>query len=660
MVESFSAASRRMWSLPAAFTPPELEARFLQDYGRRFAPHRQVAIWLALLIGVAYLPWDAIVPALQQGRWPRLDGVMLNRCFTALALLPFLLLSLLPRFREEEPFATGCLVAGAYLQFALYGRGYLLAPHPSDDLHYFIGLFICLIYGMTMLRLRVKALLLLGLLDLLTALPVFTLSLERLPIAGSAPPQEIWPALSFLLTACTMGFVVGNLLESSERASFLRANELARYTRAIMLHSDEVQQLNQALRVAGEQARQKSLALIELKERMRQEAERRNQEKSQFLAAAVHDLKQPIQAISNVLEPGRLAMQTRDHAAALRMFDLAAEATQLMREQLAGVLEISRLESGFVQADVRLLDLAPVIRSVLSQLGPAAQRDGVRLDGPDLRHGLLVRSDTHFMSRILHNVIGNGIKYHDPAKAERCVRVLLRPAATQLQVEIVDNGIGIDAQHLQSGAIFKPFFQASHQRCESEKGVGLGLSIVHAMIELLPGHRLELNSVQGQGTRLAITLPWADSASARPAATAEAASLAAAWPAAPADALRGVYVLYVEDDDLVRSATCALFEAYGLLYEAASSLAHLRSLLQDIERRPDLVISDYRLPGGKTAADVAEMVHQSDPDVPMLILTGEGLQDEPRTPHWTTLRKPVAAPHLLATIRRLVQAQAVS
>jgi two-component system, sensor histidine kinase len=238
--------------------------------------------------------------------------------------------------------------------------------------------------------------------------------------------------------------------------------------------------------------------------------------------------------------------------------------------------------------------------------------------------------------------------------------VVLRPSATQLQVEIVDNGIGIEAEHLQSGAIFKPFFQASHQRCESEKGVGLGLSIVHAMIELLPGHRLELNSVQGQGTRLAITLPWADSASARPAATAEAASLAAAWPAAPADALRGVYVLYVEDDDLVRSATCALFEAYGLLYEAASSLAHLRSLLQDIERRPDLVISDYRLPGGKTAADVAEMVHQSDPDVPMLILTGEGLQDEPRTPHWTTLRKPVAAPHLLATIRRLVQAQAVS
>lgn len=653
MAERLADAWRRMWRPPPAFDPATQEQAFIRDYSQRFASHRQVAIALALLIGSAFLGWDYLYGRSDLSFQPALKSVVINRGVTSLVLLPFLLVSGTHRFQSDEAFATRCLLCADYLQFLLYCLGFLLAPYPYDYMYFFMGSFICLIYGLTMLRLRTRAVLLLGVLALLTAVPVFLLNLELKDAALNSPAARIyvWPALSFLLTAIIMGYVVSNLLERSERNSFARAHELERHNATIVQHSHEVARLNQTLRFSSDQAQQKALALVELKERMRLDAERRNQEKSQFLAAAVHDLKQPMQAINNVLEPGRRAMALNDRATALRMFELAAEASEMMRRLLAGLLEISRLESGFVRADLASFDVRQVIENVLNQVRGQARQTGVALQAPSFGSEMVVFSDEHFLTRILLNLVGNGIKYHDPRRLQREVGMALQTTPTCLRLAVEDNGIGMDPELVRSGAIFKPFFQANNPHRESEKGVGLGLSIVHAMLELLPHHRIEVLSTPGQGTRITLELPWG-----RPAAPAQrdAPTLASTVQGSDLTDLRGVYVLYVEDDDLVRHTSCAIFDSYGLRYEAASDMDELLALLATMERRPDLLVSDYRLPGGKTARDVVRALESVFGETPTLVLSGEGRNENLANPAWTVLAKPVGTALMLRAMQGLL------
>jgi signal transduction histidine kinase len=620
-----------MWAPPRRFESDTQEQAFLADYSQRFASHRRVAAILGFLIDAIYIAWDYVYSAGDTAFAPVLDAVVLNRAITSLLVLPAIALSLTRRFEVDEIFASRCLVATMLVQFGLYCRGFIIAPYPYDYMYFFMGMFICLIYGFSMLRLRARPVLLLMLLALLMAAATFAWNwhIKYDALANHAARIYTWVAGSFLLSVATMGSVVSNLLERSERATFQRTAQLAR---------------------SSQQTREKAQALIELQERMRREAERRNREKSQFLAAAVHDLKQPIQAIGNALEPGRWALERNDLASARRMFDLAAVATQLMRDQLTGVLEISRLESGFVRAEMSSFDLVPVVDQVCAQLRDQAGQDGVELtlqsaDGP-----LIVYSDRHFIGRILQNLVANGIKYHDPAKAGQTrVTVTVRPHTAFLGVAVEDNGLGIAEEHLKDDAIFKPFFQANNRRRESEKGVGLGLSIVNAMLTLMPSHRLSVTSTTGVGTRFVLEVPWGGQISAAQPSPASPAATEAD-PAALVAAVRGVYVLYVEDDDLVRTSTCALFDAYGIAYECVDSLRQLQSALLRMDRPPDLLLTDYRLPEGETAVHVIKAVTHVFGSLPVLVVTGEVMEAEDLPGNWRLLHKPLSSPRLLGAI----------
>jgi signal transduction histidine kinase len=658
MKARLSQAWREMWTLPKAFDNEALEQDFLTDYARRVAAHRRLAGLLGLFIDTIYLGWDYIYSIGDPVFAPYLGPIVLNRSVTALAVIPFIVLSLRPRFEDDEGYASRLIILTMLTQFALYCCGFLLAPYPYDYMYFFMGMFICQIYGFSMLRLRARPVFILMGLCLLLAVLSFTLNwhIKQESLISHAARIYVWVALSFIISVGIMGIFVGTMLERSERANFMRTDELNRSNQEIRRHSEEVLQLNAALRHSSQEAHEKAEALIELKERMRQEAERRNREKSQFLAAAVHDLKQPIQAIGNALEPGRQALDRKDIEKARGMFDLAAAATQLMREQLAGVLEISRLESGFVQAELTSFNIAPLIDSVFSQLAEIARRDGVSLQAPSFGEPLIVHSDQHFMGRILLNLLSNGIKYHDATKYEKpWARLAVYPQAACLQVEITDNGQGIAEEHIRSKDVFKPFLQLNNRRRESEKGVGLGLSIVHAMLELMPGHRMTMHSSLGEGTRIVLQIPWGNDAVQT---RAEMQALLAAEGNASFDStrLRGLYVLYVEDDELVRTSTQALCEAYGILCEPAESLEQLREILPQLDRIPDLLFTDYRLPNNATARDVIRTVEEAFGSLPVLVVTGEVMEQQDALPeHWHLLRKPISSRQLLLGFRDVLE-----
>ncbi|BFO56457.1 MULTISPECIES: 7TM diverse intracellular signaling domain-containing protein [Comamonadaceae] len=428
------------------------------------------------------------------------------------------------------------------------------------------------------------------------------------PLNFEVAPQ-IGSAMAVLLFSLALAH---RLLE--ERRHQARATEMLR--------------MNEALASDMRAAQERATALLELKDRLRLEAERRDRDKSRFLADAVHDLRQPLQAIGNALDPIGASIRSGRTEAALGLVDMATRASATMRSQLSAILDLSRLESGWVQAELSDFDLAALVRETAEQHRSVALATQVRVEtvlpGP---RPVFVRSDPHFLQRILTNLIGNGIKYRS-ASAGRQSRVALvlerAGAGGAVRLAVQDNGIGIPRDVLDSGILFRPFFQIEGRHAEAEKGVGLGLSIVSAMLGLLPGHGLSIASTVGAGSTFTLDIPPSAAA-----AVLEALPVPEAAAQEDIDTVSGQYVVVVEDDALVRATLAALFGAHGVLYEAWSCIDEMRDALPALERAPDVLLSDYRLPDGKTALDAVALLRGHWPDVPAIVLTGEALGPAP-------------------------------
>ena len=398
----------------------------------------------------------------------------------------------------------------------------------------------------------------------------------------------------------------------------------ARRQRAI---ATELAQANVELAASTRLAQERAEFQLKINERLRTDAERRDRDKSRFLANAVHDLRQPLQVIGNALDLTGEAIQAGRTDNALGLVRMATRATGNMRSQLTAILDLSRLESGFVRAQLSDFDLVPLIRDAVEQTRGIAHASGTSVEfEPLLDKPVFVRSDRHFLQRILLNLISNGVKYRSAQGGRRShVRLLLTGHGSLTRLAVEDNGLGISEEALRSATIFKPFFQLNSRHAEAdaemetEKGVGLGLSIVSAMLGLLDGHKLSIQSEVGVGSTFTLEIP------ASVVAPVFEAIPAGDFKAAGIEAVRGKYVVLLEDDELVRATLAAVFEVHGVLYEAWGSIEEMRQQLPFTERAPDVLLSDYRLPDGKTALDAIELMRAHWSDVPTLILTGESL-----------------------------------
>jgi len=365
-------------------------------------------------------------------------------------------------------------------------------------------------------------------------------------------------------------------------------------------------------------------------------ADRANQAKSRFLAAASHDLRQPLQAIG--LLHGVLERQAANPAASATIAKLD-DAVGYMGELLDTLLDINQIESGAITPELAELPVGPLLARAADEFAPQAAAKG--LDLRVVGTSGVIHSDRQLLARMLGNLLSNAIKYTDHGR----VLVGCRRRGKTLRIEVWDTGAGIPAENLKT--IFQEFYRID--RTDAGKfGLGLGLYIVARFAELL-GYEIETRSTPGKGTMFALVIPGAAFAAATPGSL----DIAQAASTAPT-------VLLVEDDPAQLETLRLLLEIEGYKVVAARKSDEALALLRGSTAvRPDIIVTDYNLPGGTTGlAMIRQVRDRFDVRVPAVIVSGDKLAadlPEIKAAGVRFITKPTKAADVVAAVSALAK-----
>lgn len=359
----------------------------------------------------------------------------------------------------------------------------------------------------------------------------------------------------------------------------------------------------------------------------RQKAQQANLAKSKFLAAASHDLRQPIHAQGLFLE-----VLTRENLSVRQREAVAnARATwQASAEMLDALLDFSRVEAGVIDPQVRPFHLQPLLKKIEDELAPQADAKGLIYRSRESPTAVL--SDPVLVELIVRNLVSNAIRYTKHGG----VLVACRRRGSDIRLEVWDTGIGIDeSQHRE---IFQEFHQLGNPERDRRKGLGLGLPIAQGLARAL-GHDLMLASKPGRGSVFMLTMPRS-----RHAVLASEGVDAVSDIGDPIDAR----VLIIDDDDAVRSGMMQLLQQWGCECDAAESIEAALALAH--AHPPHLVISDYRLREQRTGAEaIAHLRAALGSHLPAMLITGDTAPQrlrEARAVGVPLLHKPVSPPQL--------------
>jgi two-component system, sensor histidine kinase len=411
------------------------------------------------------------------------------------------------------------------------------------------------------------------------------------------------------LLSFTMGLVVpviAKQLMVGNRVSYIIAMAILLWTVLCMGVANRLNRVllrSLRLRLENEALTKQFEALVSQLMFRTQEAERANQAKTRFLAAASHDLRQPMHAIG--LFVGTL--RTKIHYPEVRQIVDKIQASVVAMEALFfDLLDISRLDAGSIVANVRSFSLTEMFDRVALEFGPQAQDKDIRFDV--IRSTASVKSDPILLNRIVNNLVSNAIRY------TREGRVLLGCRRTEngIRIEVRDTGIGIPEEHLDD--IFQEFFQLQNPDRDRTKGLGLGLSIVQRHASLLD-HPIRVSSTPGKGSCFSISLPIG--------VAQQQPTVANAKLSVPRE-LVGAFIVVVDDESDVREGMESLLSAWQCLVVTASSGFDAVKQLRRHERAPDLVICDFKLLNGETGLDAIRTLRQAlQQIVPVVLITGD-------------------------------------
>jgi signal transduction histidine kinase len=360
-------------------------------------------------------------------------------------------------------------------------------------------------------------------------------------------------------------------------------------------------------------------------------AEEANLSKTRFLAAASHDLLQPLNAARlfvAALGDRRLALPTR---ALVRQTGSALDSVEDLLEAL---LEISRLDAGSIVAEPVDLALDELLESMRAEFAPVARARGLSLRIEPSGHW--VRSDSRLLRRMLQNLISNALRY----TAEGGVEVTCIATGRDLTIHVADTGIGIAA--IDHRRIFEEFQRVAETG--RDRGIGLGLAIVQRASRMLD-HDVSLDSTPGKGSRFGVTVPLAAAREARP------------QPATPIrrGQLAGRRILVIDNDPSILDGMEAMLEGWGCEVRLATDTASAMAALDG--ERPDVIVADYHLDNSATGdAAIADVRAHCGAEVPAVVITADRtpeLREALSSRGLHLLTKPVKPAQLRALLTRL-------
>jgi two-component system CheB/CheR fusion protein len=372
-------------------------------------------------------------------------------------------------------------------------------------------------------------------------------------------------------------------------------------------------------------------------EAAKKQAERANLGKSRFLAAASHDLRQPLQTI--FLMQGILAT-TVVNPAALQLVTRLGESLEVMSSLLNKLLDINQLEAGIVNPEPSDFSIDVLLERLRRDFAFQAESKGLSCRVVSARQN--VHSDPTLLEQMIRNLLSNALKYTEHGK----ILLGCRRHGDRLRIEVWDTGGGIPEGQLK--AIFEEFHQLDNPARERARGLGLGLSIVQRLGDLL-GHKVDVRSIPGKGSVFAIEVPCAGARSD------DEPTVGTQQQAMPVTETQSILV--VEDDPAIRDLLQLLFRNEGYHTALAADGRQALDLVARGTVRPDIVVADYNLPNKLTGLDVAAHLRETfDSTLPVLIVTGDISTDTLKAiaaASCTQLNKPIR----VEALTRLVRAQ---
>lgn len=369
-----------------------------------------------------------------------------------------------------------------------------------------------------------------------------------------------------------------------------------------------------------------------------------NAAKSRFLAAASHDLRQPLQTLALVRAVLTTKIKEGKTQEALNMVARLDETADAMSGMLNALLDINQIDAGTVEADV----VSFPVDDLLTRLGDefAYHAQAKSLEFRVVPCSVVIRSDPRLLEQMIRNLLSNALKY------TRRGKVLLgcRRRGGALRIEIWDTGIGIPAKDLQS--IFEEYHQLDNAAGERERGLGLGLSIVKRLADLL-GHRVTVQSLPGSGSVFAIDV------AAQPREMDVRRRARSTGPVEAINRERATgSILVVEDDPELREFLAIFLRGEGLQTATAPDGLAAQDLATHGALQPDLILADYNLPNGLDGLQVAARLRERlRRQIPVIILTGDistRALREIASADCVRLTKPVKSGELAEAIRRLL------
>lgn len=362
----------------------------------------------------------------------------------------------------------------------------------------------------------------------------------------------------------------------------------------------------------------------------KEEAEAANRAKSNFLAAASHDLRQPLQTLSFLAASLDLRLKNSAERETVKRISTSVEA---LEELFDALLDISKLDAAVIQAHPEPVALGPLFAKLEVEFAPVAEAKGLRLRV--VPSSVWIQTDPLLLARVLQNLIANAIRYTEHGSVMLLAR---RKGRESVAIEVRDSGVGVAPEH--QARIFEEYYQVGNPERDRRKGLGLGLAIVKRIVGLL-GHRLELRSGPGAGSKFSLVAPRV-----------EAFPLVQKTAKASASSVAGYRILVVDDNPEVCASLVGLLHTWGC--EVVTAASEPEAAEKSMGRVPDLMLIDYRLRDGRTGIQAVRGLRSHfAQEIPAILLTGDTGPDVLRAAtaaYLPLLHKPVRAAGLQALI----------